>query len=295
MAEKKLNLFQKLAGITSEVGVVLKNKRVGEGRNSYKAAVEGDILDAVKPLEEKYGIYSYASARKVLQEQRFEKKTEYNGQTTVSYQNFIRIETTYRFVDTDDPDRYIEITSYGDGLDSGDKAPGKAQTYSDKYAIMKAYKIITGDDPDQYGGVVAPQAAATRQTTAAKAAKDARKPAKGEDAATQPTVAQAGKKQEEKAVENSPAVSPDAKITKKEAECLRKQLEKEGIPEDVFNRFASISGIGELNEKQFGSLCSQWSAKVVPVLKKMSQQSPEGETPKGAAPAGGELPREDIA
>ena len=43
----------------------------------------------------------------------------------------------------------MEITTYGDGVDSQDKAPGKAMTYSDKYALLKAYKIQTGDDPDQ--------------------------------------------------------------------------------------------------------------------------------------------------
>ena len=35
------------------------------------------------------------------------------------------------------------------GLDTGDKAPGKAMTYADKYALMKAYKLSTGDDPDK--------------------------------------------------------------------------------------------------------------------------------------------------
>ena len=29
------------------------------------------------------------------------------------------------------------------------KHHGKAMTYADKYALMKAYKIMTGDDPDQ--------------------------------------------------------------------------------------------------------------------------------------------------
>ena len=47
------------------------------------------------------------------------------------------------------PEEYIEITTYGDGVDTQDKAPGKAMTYSDKYALLKAYKIQTGDDPDQ--------------------------------------------------------------------------------------------------------------------------------------------------
>ena len=42
-----------------------------------------------------------------------------------------------------------KVTTYGDGIDSGDKSVGKAMTYADKYALLKAYKIVTGDDPDQ--------------------------------------------------------------------------------------------------------------------------------------------------
>ena len=49
----------------------------------------------------------------------------------------------------ENPDEYIDITTYGDGVDTQDKAPGKAMTYSDKYALLKAYKIQTGDDPDE--------------------------------------------------------------------------------------------------------------------------------------------------
>ena len=41
------------------------------------------------------------------------------------------------------------MVSYADGIDSGDKATGKAMTYSDKYSLLKAYKIATGDDPDK--------------------------------------------------------------------------------------------------------------------------------------------------
>jgi len=48
----------------------------------------------------------------------------------------------------DKPEEYLDITTYGDGIDSQDKAPGKAMTYGDKYALLKAYKIRTGEDPD---------------------------------------------------------------------------------------------------------------------------------------------------
>ena len=61
----------------------------------------------------------------------------------------MRLEITYRFINIDNTEEFIDITTYGDGLDTGDKAPGKAMTYGDKYALMKAYKISTGDDPDK--------------------------------------------------------------------------------------------------------------------------------------------------
>ena len=61
----------------------------------------------------------------------------------------MRMEVTYRFVNIDKPEEIVEVKTFGDGLDTGDKAPGKAMTYADKYALMKAYKLSTGDDPDK--------------------------------------------------------------------------------------------------------------------------------------------------
>ena len=63
----------------------------------------------------------------------------------------MRLRTVYRFVNVEKPEEYIDVPTYGDGVDTQDKAPGKAMTYGDKYALMKAYKIITGEDPDQTG------------------------------------------------------------------------------------------------------------------------------------------------
>jgi hypothetical protein len=61
----------------------------------------------------------------------------------------MRVKTIYRFVNMEKPDEYVDMVTYGDGVDPGDKAPGKAMTNGDKYGLLKAYKIITGDDPDQ--------------------------------------------------------------------------------------------------------------------------------------------------
>lgn len=144
-----MNIYEKLSAITSEISTVAKNLTVGEGRSSYKAVGEGDVLAAVKPIEAKYKVYSYPVNRRIVSEDIITNKSTYNGQEKETSKLFMRIETTYRFVNTEAPDEYVDITTYGDGVDSQDKACGKAMTYADKYALLKAYKIRTGDDPDQ--------------------------------------------------------------------------------------------------------------------------------------------------
>ncbi len=143
---KEMNIYQRLAKITEELGVVEKGLEVKVNKTSgYKAVSERDILDAVKPLEAKYGVYSYPVERNITDRDVLVKENDYGKTNTL----FMRLETTYRFVNIDKPEEFVETIVYGDGLDTGDKAPGKAMTYADKYALMKAYKISTGDDPDK--------------------------------------------------------------------------------------------------------------------------------------------------
>lgn len=144
-----MNIFEKMSAITAELNAVAKNLKVGEGRSAYSAVGEADVLAAVKPLEEKYKVYSYPVDRKIVDSDIITVKKTYNGSESESSKVYMRLETIYRFVNIEKPDEYIDIKTYGDGVDANDKAPGKAMTYGDKYALLKAYKIITGDDPDQ--------------------------------------------------------------------------------------------------------------------------------------------------
>lgn len=143
------NIYRKMLCVSSEISNVTKNLTVGTGKNAYKAAGEPGVLSAVKPLEEKYGIYSFPFSRKVIDSGELVSKSMWDGKETEKKQLYLRIETVYRFVNVDNPEEFVDITTYGDGVDSQDKATGKAMTYADKYALMKAYKIITGDDPDK--------------------------------------------------------------------------------------------------------------------------------------------------
>ena len=141
-----MNIYEKLSKISNELTTVAKNLSVGEGKAKYKAVGEADVLKAIKPLEEKYKVYSYPSQRRII-ESGFLDTVNYKGEQKKQF--YERIEVIYKFVNIEEPNEYIEITTYGDGIDSGDKSVGKAMTYADKYALLKAYKIVTGDDPDQ--------------------------------------------------------------------------------------------------------------------------------------------------
>lgn len=147
---RKMNLFEKMAAITAELKTVAKNLEVKvSSNNKYNAVSERDILDAVKPMEEKYRIYSYPSDREILESETLTSENTYNGQTTTKTTFFTRIKTIYKFVDIDSPTDFITMVTFAEGIDPQDKGSGKAMTYADKYALMKAYKISTGDDPDQ--------------------------------------------------------------------------------------------------------------------------------------------------
>lgn len=141
-----MNIYEKMAEITAEINTVAKNLNVETGKGkSYRAVSEADVLAAVKPIEKKHGVYSYPYEREIVESGELVNQTQYGERKSL----FLRVRTVYRFVNTEKPEEHLDIVTYGDGVDSQDKAPGKAMTYGDKYALLKAYKIQTGDDPDQ--------------------------------------------------------------------------------------------------------------------------------------------------
>ena len=107
---KKLNIYEKLSMITEEIGVVEKGLNVQVNKtSSYKAVSERDVLDAVKPIEKKYRVYSYPVKREVIDRDTLVKASEYNGNITRTNTLFMRIETTYRFVNLDNPSEFFQI------------------------------------------------------------------------------------------------------------------------------------------------------------------------------------------
>jgi hypothetical protein len=147
-ADTARNIYARMAAITAELPWVEKSLEVDTGGGKYKAVGSSDILAAVKPVEHKHGVYSWPLSTKILSSEMVTKT--FNSGKSRTEMN-MRVEVVYRFVNVDAPEEHVDVTAYGDGIDSQDKAPGKASTYAIKYALISAYKIAAGTDPDQHG------------------------------------------------------------------------------------------------------------------------------------------------
>lgn len=142
---EKLNIYQKIQLVSNEVRNIEKDIQVGSGNYGYKAVSDLAVTLAIKDAETKHGIISIPIKQELVNSEVITtiKKNGDEGRTFVD-----TIKMTIVIVNLDDPKEEIFVESFGKGVDSGDKGFGKASTYARKYALLNAYKIATGEDPD---------------------------------------------------------------------------------------------------------------------------------------------------
>lgn len=147
------NLFQRILAVSADVKNIGKDMTVGSGNYSYKAVSDLAVTLAVKEAEEKNGVVSIPIRQELVSSEvyRSVKKDSYQGKETEKevFTYVDNIKMTVRFINVDNPLEFIDVETYGKGIDTGDKGFGKASTYARKYALLNAYKIATGDDPDK--------------------------------------------------------------------------------------------------------------------------------------------------
>jgi hypothetical protein len=56
---------------------------------------------------------------------------------------------TYRLLNTEKPEEFIDLMSSGQGHDGTDKGSGKASSYAYKYLLWRTFAVPSNDDPDQ--------------------------------------------------------------------------------------------------------------------------------------------------
>lgn len=146
MEIKQMNIYEKLSAIRDEAGVIAKNLSIDvTNSRSYKAVSERDVLDTIRPLMSKYGIYCYPMCRELDDKAQIVTSSKYGDRTNF----YFHYKNVMRFVNIHKPEEFIDVVSYSTGIDAGDKADGKAMTYGDKYALLKTFMISTGEDADQ--------------------------------------------------------------------------------------------------------------------------------------------------
>ena len=149
----KQNLVQKLCSVMAAVERVAKN-----GRNEfhkYDYAREADIVEAIRGELAKRNLFIFPSVRTHTR----------TGEIT-------DIMVRWKFCDGDSGE-IEECDIPGSGHDRSDKGVYKALTGSEKYFLMKAFLIPTGDDPekDEAGSKEAAKAVGEQKVKEMQAAK----------------------------------------------------------------------------------------------------------------------------
>ena len=128
MVDEPKTLLQRLNAVQGECSYVQKEKKQGM---RYSIVSHDAVTALVRPLMVKWGVVYFPHVMKMEQ-----------------VGNRTQIHMSVRFVNIDDKDDFIDVTTGGYGIDDQDKGPGKAISYSIKYALLKTLGLETGDDPD---------------------------------------------------------------------------------------------------------------------------------------------------
>jgi hypothetical protein len=130
-------LVKKLANVMKQVKYI--EKKGFNKFNKYKYATESDVAEKVREVLAEQNVIMLPD---VVEHTTREHVTR-NGNT----EYIATVKVKFTFIDGDTGEE-LSIHSSGEGQDSGDKAVYKAITGAQKYALMKAFMIPTGDDPE---------------------------------------------------------------------------------------------------------------------------------------------------
>jgi hypothetical protein len=124
--------------VRKAIGYVQKDKSVSTGGGSYKAVTHDAVTGMVRAALIEHGVVIVPSVLSAV----------FNAKEPEAKQRLYEATYQIEFVNIDDPADRIVTQQNAHALDNGDKAPGKAQSYATKYAILKLFNIETGEDEE---------------------------------------------------------------------------------------------------------------------------------------------------
>lgn len=167
MATSSPNLYKKLLLITEEIGKI--DKTGSNSAQGYRFIEQAQVVAEVRVQLAKHGVViipetvSRTIDRYVVTKPGYKQGDPPKEQA--SYH--VNVVSRYTIINADNPEERITCEwDAGEALDTSDKATNKAVTASDKYFLMKLFKISDRDDPDASSqeAHVEPPKAATKPT-----------------------------------------------------------------------------------------------------------------------------------
>ena len=142
------NVYQRISKVMQEVqylgkdDMVVTNAYSGAG---YKAISEEKVTTEIRKSLIKNGLVIVPIEMEHTRDDEILK--DKSGTEKVS--RLATVNVKYRIQNIDDKDDFIIATSSGTGVDTQDKAVGKAMTYAYKYLLLRTFAIPTGEDTDK--------------------------------------------------------------------------------------------------------------------------------------------------
>ena len=139
------NLIQAVNKVMAKVENVEKATTIGNGRNSYKGVSDKDVKLMFNRAFRECGLAIFQTkVEPTTKVERWMEETQYGPKQKQSV--FTEVVVTYTLMHTSG--EQIELQGFGHGVDSQDKAAGKATTYAMKYSLLYNFLVATGDIDD---------------------------------------------------------------------------------------------------------------------------------------------------
>lgn len=134
----ELNIYQRINEVKKEVTYVQKDAKI----QGYKAVTHDQVTAVLRGSMVEHGI--------VTTESFIESTFTPTGDSTKSGAKYFMYTAvfTINFVNIDEPKDLFSVNVESQSLDYGDKAPGKAQSYAMKYALLKTFGLETGENEE---------------------------------------------------------------------------------------------------------------------------------------------------
>lgn len=135
------NIVERLIAAQKSVGKLEKDVSVGGHGGGYKGTSHDHVAGLCRGALTELGVLAMTSVVNVENRE----STFRNG--NIAYVSDIVVETT--FYNADDPADRLIVRSAGTGIDSGDKAIGKAMSYAKKYGLIMGLMMSSFENEEQ--------------------------------------------------------------------------------------------------------------------------------------------------